>query len=77
MANHFHRVAETLEATKEKGWRLPHQALAKFLDYYRNTLEDTKTGMTAAYATGDDTLQMIANAFGVHYSTVSRAVSGR
>ena len=32
--------------------------------------------MAVAYATGDYTLQAIADAFGVHYSTVSRAVSG-
>lgn len=30
--------------------------------------------MTAAYATGDYTLQAIADHFGVHYATVSRAV---
>jgi len=56
--------------------RLQRRALAKSLDYYRDTFEDTKTGMAAAYATGDYTLQAIADAFGVHYSTVSRAVSG-
>ena len=57
--------------------RLQRRALAKSLDYYRDTFEDTKTGMAAAYATGDYTLQAIADAFGVHYSTVSRAVSGK
>jgi REP element-mobilizing transposase RayT len=57
--------------------RLQRRALAKSLDYYRDTFEDAKTGMAAAYATGDYTLQAIADAFGVHYSTVSRAVSGK
>jgi DNA-directed RNA polymerase specialized sigma54-like protein len=33
--------------------------------------------MAAAYATGDYTMQAIADAFGVHYATVSRAVSGK
>lgn len=33
-----------------------------------------KNGMTAAYASGNYTLQAIADAFGVHYATVSRAV---
>lgn len=33
-----------------------------------------KAAMAAAYATGDYTLQEIATCFGVHYSTVSRAV---
>jgi putative transposase len=33
--------------------------------------------MAAAYATGDYTLQAIADAFGVHYATVSRAINGK
>ena len=57
--------------------RLQRRALAKSLDYYRNAFGDGKNGMVAAYATGDYTLQAIADAFGVHYSTVSRAVSGK
>jgi putative transposase len=57
--------------------RLQRRALAKSLDYYRDAFEDARTGMAAAYATGDYTLQAIADAFGVHYSTVSRAVSGK
>ena len=55
--------------------RLQRRALAKSLDYYKNAFDDARTGMVAAYATGDYTLQAIADAFGVHYSTVSRAVS--
>jgi hypothetical protein len=31
--------------------------------------------MVAAYATGDYTMQQIADYFGVHYATVSRAVA--
>lgn len=31
--------------------------------------------MMAAYATGDYTLQQIADAFDVHYATVSRALN--
>jgi hypothetical protein len=38
----------------------------------RDTFEDVKAGMMAAYATGDCMLQQIANAFGVHDATVSR-----
>ena len=57
--------------------RLQRRALAKSLDYYRNAFEDARTGMAAAYAAGDYTLQAIADAFGVHYSTMSRAVSGK
>ena len=44
---------------------------------YRTAFDDARTRMAAAYATGDYTLQAIADAFGVHYSTVSRAVSGK
>ncbi len=57
--------------------RLQRRALAKSLDYYRDTFDDAKSGMVAAYATGDYTLQAIADAFGVHYSTVSRAINGK
>jgi putative transposase len=37
-------------------------------------MADKKAAMAAAYATGDYTMQEIASCFGVHYSTVSRAV---
>ena len=57
--------------------RVQRRALAKSLDYYRSAFENTKIGMAAAYATGDYTLQAIADAFGVHYSTVSRAINGK
>jgi REP element-mobilizing transposase RayT len=57
--------------------RKQRRALAQSLDYYRDSFDDAKIGMAAAYATGDYTLQAIADAFGVHYSTVSRAVSGK
>jgi hypothetical protein len=49
--------------------------VVKSLEYYRQTFDDAKLGMCAAYATGDYTLQQIADAFAVHYATVSRAVS--
>ena len=55
----------------------PNFPLAKSLSYYRDEFGDPKRGMAAAYATGDYTLQAIADAFGVHYSTISRAVSGK
>ena len=57
--------------------RLQRRALAKSLDYYCDAFDDAKTGMAAAYATGDYTLQAIADAFGVHYATVSRAINGK
>jgi len=47
------------------------KALSDYLAY-----DDAKLGMAAAYQTGDYTMNTIAEAFGVHYSTVSRAVKG-
>jgi REP element-mobilizing transposase RayT len=74
-------MQRTLEAvakhTEKEIPRLQRRALAKSLDFYRDSFGDAKSGMAAAYATGDYTLQAIADAFGVHYSTVSRAVSGK
>lgn len=55
--------------------RTQRRALAKSLDYYQKTFSDRNDGMRAAYATGDYTLQQVADAFGVHYATVSRALS--
>jgi putative transposase len=49
--------------------------LAKPLAYYRANSDDKKAGMVAAYATGDYTMQKIADCFDVHYATVSRAVA--
>ena len=56
--------------------RAQRRALAKSLAYYVEELRDAKLGM-AADATGDYTLQAIADAFRVHYSTVSRAMNGK
>ena len=42
--------------------------------HYRDTIHEPKAAMAAAYATGDYTMQQIADCFGVHYATVSRAV---
>ncbi len=53
--------------------RTQRRPLAKPLTHYRK-LTDAKQGMASAYATGDYTMQEIADAFGVHYATVSRAV---
>ncbi len=44
------------------------------LSFYVEAVSDTKAGIRKAYETGDYTMQQIADAFGVHYSTVSRAV---
>jgi REP element-mobilizing transposase RayT len=57
--------------------RAQRRPLAKPLSHYRDKLPDSKTGMAAAYATGDYTMQEIAECFDVHYATVSRAVKHR
>jgi hypothetical protein len=58
--------------------RAQRRVKAKSLGFYTSTFqEDPKKGTLAAYATGDYTLQAVAEAFGVHYSTVSRAVSAK
>ena len=71
------RLEQTKQASNKEIPRLQRRALAKSLNYYRHTFEDKKQGMAAAYATGDFTLQQVADAFEVHYATVSRAVSGK
>jgi REP element-mobilizing transposase RayT len=50
---------------------------AKPLALYQDKQRDAKAAMVAAYATGDYTMQEIADHFGVHYATVSRAVKLR
>ena len=57
--------------------RAQRRALAKSLTFYREEFSDEKLGMATAYATGDYTLQVIADSFGVHYSTVSRAIKAK
>ena len=47
---------------------------AKPLAYYQAQHQTSKIAMTKAYATGDYTMNEIADYFDVHYSTVSRAV---
>lgn len=47
---------------------------AKPLSHYHRKLPDAKQAMVAAYATGDYTMQEIADHFDVHYATVSRVV---
>jgi hypothetical protein len=55
--------------------RIQRRPVAKPLAHYRASAEEIKAGMVAAYATGDYTMQQIAECFGVHYGTVSRAVA--
>jgi len=57
--------------------RLERQALAKPLSYFEDQYDNHRDAMRAAYRTGQHTLAEIARHFGVHYSTVSRAVGRR
>lgn len=55
--------------------RAQRRASAMPLLHYRDSMDDQKAAMAAAYASGDYTMQDIADCFGVHYATVSRAVA--
>ncbi len=54
--------------------RMQRQPSAKPLAYYRSRTDDPQQGMALAYRSGDYSLKVIAEHFGFHYSTVSRAV---
>jgi len=60
----------TLEEIPQVQRRLGHTSLRDFAREY----EDRRAAMAAAYASGAYTMKAISACFGVHYSTVSRAV---
>ena len=64
---------ESLQALQEVP-RAQRRPVAKPLDYYARQSPDPFLGMALAYLSGDYTMKAIANHFGVHYTTVSRAV---
>lgn len=69
-----------LAQDKSGGMEVPRaqrRPQARPLSHFVDACADSKEGMVRAYATGDYTLAQVAQAFGVHYSTVSRAVSGK
>ena len=55
--------------------RAQRRNIGRPLIYYVENYSPAKAGMRKAFETGDYTMQAIATAFGVHYSTVSRAVN--
>lgn len=57
--------------------RAQRRPQARPLSHYVSRYADRKEGMAQAYATGDFTLSQVAEAFEVHYATVSRAISER
>ena len=55
--------------------RIQRRSPAKPLtDYQTAYADDPHTGMALAYLSGDHAMKAVADAFGVHYATVSRAV---
>ncbi len=54
--------------------KVQRRSAGKPLSFYIEAVYDTKEGIRKAYETGDYTTQQIADAFDVHYSTVSRVV---
>ena len=54
--------------------RVQHRSKAKPIAHYQGNFDDPKVAMARAYLTGDYTMKQIADHFGVHYATVSRAV---
>ncbi len=57
--------------------RIERRSLAKPLRWYKMHMNNPKDGMAQAFATGGYTMKEIADYFGVHYSTVSRAVKAQ
>ena len=54
--------------------RAQRRPMAKPLTFYQSH-DDARTGMALAYLSGDYSMKAISDSFGVHYSTVSRAVN--
>ena len=54
--------------------RAQRRPKAKPLEHYQRRYPDFREAMARAYLAGDYTLKVIAEHFGVHYATVSRAV---
>ena len=69
MQNKFEHGGDLKEIPK-----VQYRPIAKPLAYYVKIYEDKKEAMAAAYFSGGYTMKAIADEFGVHYATVSRAV---
>ena len=70
------RLQETLDDSLDETEvpRMQRRPSARPLAEYRDRYENKREGIAVAYATGDYSMKEIAACFGVHYSTVSRAV---
>jgi predicted DNA-binding protein YlxM (UPF0122 family) len=71
---------QTLYATDNKDTslkeisRLQRRSIKKELNWYDEKYTPRGKAMATAYLSGDHTMKEIADWFGVHYSTVNRAV---
>lgn len=63
-------VADNREIPKNQ-----RRSIARPINHYVENYADAKIGIQEAYKTGDYTMQQIAHAFGIHYSTVSRIIN--
>lgn len=70
----LHRQIKAESGNLKEIPKAQRRSLGKPLSYYVEAIPDTKQAIRMAYESGDYTMQQIADAFGVHYSTVSRAV---
>ena len=68
------KLNESAKETLKGGTRLQRRPMAKTLAWYRDNTETSKKAMSLAYLSGDYSMKEIAKFYGVHYSTVSRAV---
>jgi len=69
------QAAVSLEQSLDEIPRMQRRLPAKSLDSYREEYgENSRMGMALAYLSGDYSMKTIADEFGVHYTTVSRAV---
>jgi len=69
----FSQGARSLDKLREVP-RKQRRPLARPLGHYERAYPDRREAMARAFLTGVYTMQEIADHFGVHYSTVSRAV---
>ncbi|VAW70301.1 hypothetical protein MNBD_GAMMA10-2341 [hydrothermal vent metagenome] len=69
-----HKLDDSKKESLSEISRLQRRPLARSLQWYEESTVERKKAMTLAYVSGEYTMKEIAEWFGVHYSTVSRAV---
>lgn len=79
-ANFVRTMQTQISSTTVDDQEIPksqRRPIAKPINHYVENYANAKAGILEAYKTGDYTMQQIANAFGIHYSTVSRVINPR